>query len=133
MQINIVLLRSSSVAQLVVSHTASLIEPHVSVHLKTASVVHSLLLLLKLAHLLANSCALRNRTVIVLALLRMDAQKGPDSLAYSTTSLNLHFAYAGVLQVALHLGTICGRTSLGITTRCMLNQLNMKHEIALSL
>ena len=104
-----------------------------SVHLQATAVVHGLLLLLKLAHLLADGGTLRDGTIIVLALLSVDTQKGPDSFTDSTAALNLDSAYAGVLQVILHLGAISRRARLGIATRGMLDQLNMQHEVSLTL
>jgi hypothetical protein len=57
-----------------------------SVHFKTAAVVHGLLLFLELAHLLSNGHALRNWTMRHLAFLGMDTEECPNSFANSATT-----------------------------------------------
>jgi hypothetical protein len=103
------------------------------VHFKSATIVHRLLLLLKLTHLFANSRALRNGANRILTFLGVNTEKRPDTLTNSTTALNLDLTHPRMLQVLLHLGAISRRASLRTTTRRMLDELNVQHEVALTL
>ena len=96
-----------------------------TIHLLTTTVVHSLLLFLKLPHLLADRHTLWDRTDRLLALLRMDTEQRPDALTNSTAALVLDLADTSMLQIVLHLGAICRGASSGGTARCMLDQLNV--------
>lgn len=106
---------------------------HVAVHFEAAAIVHGLLLLLKLAHLLADCNALWDGTLRFLALLGMNAQQGPNALANLTSALNLLRANAGMAEVVLHLGAVGRRARLGNATGRVLYELNMHHQVTLSL
>ena len=78
-----------------------------SIHFETTTIVHCLLLLLELAHLRANGIALWDRTVRVLALLGMNSKQRPNALANLAATKDLDTTSVGVLEIILHLGTIC--------------------------
>lgn len=98
---------------------------HVTIHFQSTSVIHCLLLFLQLAHFFTNGIALWYWTIRVLALLRVDAQQGPYTLANFTTTLHLDATGTRMFQVTLHLRTVAGRTCLGVTSRCVFDKLNM--------
>lgn len=67
-------------------HTA---HPVMKIHLSTTTIIHSLLLLLKLAHFLTDDHALRDRTDRLFTFLCMDSKQSPDTLTNSTSALHL--------------------------------------------
>mmetsp|Transcript_18324 Transcript_18324/g.23597 ORF Transcript_18324/g.23597 Transcript_18324/m.23597 type:complete len:128 (+) Transcript_18324:120-503(+) len=103
------------------------------IHFQTPTIIHSLLLFLQLPHLLSDSVTLGNGAFVVLTLLSMDTQKGPDSFAYSATSLNFDSTDARMFEVVLHLRTIGGRTTVTLASRRVLDQLDVQQKIALTL
>mmetsp|Transcript_3872 Transcript_3872/g.10916 ORF Transcript_3872/g.10916 Transcript_3872/m.10916 type:complete len:576 (+) Transcript_3872:401-2128(+) len=103
-----------------------------AVHLESASVIHSLLLLLKLSHLVANGRALRDRAGHVLAFLRMDSEQSPDPLADAASALDAAGTRFRVPEVVLHLGTVLRRASFVDAFRGMLDQLDMQLQVALT-
>jgi hypothetical protein len=65
----------------------------VSIHFKTAAVVHSLLLSLELTHFLADSHALRNWADSFLTFLSMDTKQGPNPFADFAAALNFRLRW----------------------------------------
>lgn len=106
---------------------------HVTIHLYTTTIVHSLLLFLELSHFLANASTLWNRTITVFALLGMESKQGPYPLANAASPVDFRLADLRMLQILLHFRAI-GRAAITRSTpRRVLNKLDMKHDISLAL
>jgi hypothetical protein len=108
------------------------LSPVDAVHLLTSTIVHGLLLLLELTDALANRHATGHGTLVGLALSSVDLQQRPDSFADIAPTGSLDGAGAAVLQQALHLCTVGGRTFRSVASGGVKEECHVQLDTTLS-